>query len=161
MSETNLPNRKRIRLKNYDYSTSGAYFVTLCTKDKRNYFWDNVGASIARPQDVRLSQYGKAVDKAIANIPLVYPTVKVDCYVIMPDHIHLLLVMSDDGRGRPMLAPTVSRVIQQLKGYVTKQIGCSIWQKLFIDHVIRNQQDYEEHVKYIYNNPLKFNLDTK
>ncbi len=54
-----------------------------------------------------------------------------------------------------MAAPTVSRVVQQLKGYITKRIGYSIWQKLFFDHIIRNRQDYEEHVRYIYENPMK------
>lgn len=55
-----------------------------------------------------------------------------------------------------MVAPTLSRLIQQLKGYVTKQIGFSIWQKLFVDHVIRNKHDYQEHVKYILENPHRW-----
>ena len=57
-----------------------------------------------------------------------------------------------------MVAPTISRVVKQMKGYVTKQIGVSIWQKLFYDHIIRNLEDYEEHVKYIRENPTKFYL---
>jgi hypothetical protein len=64
--------RKRNRLANYDYSWSGAYFVTVCTKDRRNYFWDNVGATIDRPQDVVLSPCGKIVDEAVLNILNVY-----------------------------------------------------------------------------------------
>ena len=78
----------------------------------------------------------------------------VDRYVIMPDHIHLLITIHTDERGRPMVAPTVSRVVQQMKGYVTKHIGSSIWQKSFYDHVIRNKEDYETHIKYIYENPF-------
>ena len=58
-----------------------------------------------------------------------------------------------------MVAPTVSRLIQQMKGYVTKRIGVSIWQKLFFDHVIRNRQDYEEHMQYIYENPMRWYYD--
>ncbi len=58
-----------------------------------------------------------------------------------------------------MVAPTISRVVQQLKGTVTKRIGVSIWQKLFFDHIIRNQQDYEEHINYIYENPMRWKLD--
>ena len=54
-----------------------------------------------------------------------------------------------------MVAPTMSRIVQQMKGYITKRIGFAIFQKLFFDHVIRNQQDYEEHLKYIYENPLR------
>ena len=151
-----LPSRKRNRLKHYDYSSCGAYFITICTPDRRNYFWNGVGATIGRPQDVDLSQYGKLVDEAINNIPSIYPALKLDHYVIMPDHIHLLLIIRADEYGRPMVAPTISRVVQQLKGYITKRIGHSIWQKLFFDHVIRNRQDYEEHVKYICDNPVKW-----
>ena len=151
-----LPSRKRNRLKHYDYSSCGAYFITICTSDRRNYFWNGVGATIGRPQDVDLSQYGKLVDEAINNIPSIYPALKLDHYVIMPDHIHLLLIIRADEYGRPMVAPTISRVVQELKGYITKRIGHSIWQKLFFDHVIRNRQDYEEHVKYICDNPVKW-----
>ena len=96
-----LPERKRNRLENYDYSSSGAYFVTICTKERRNYFWDNVGATIGRPQDIVLTPYGNIVDEAIKNIPSVYPAIDVDCYVIMPDHIHLLLIIRADELGRP------------------------------------------------------------
>ena len=156
--EKELPKRKDIRLKNYDYSSSGGYFLTICTSERRNYFWGNVGATIGRPQDVALSQYGNIVNEAIHNIPSIYPALDIDCYVIMPDHIHLLLIIRADEYGRPMVAPTMLRVVQQLKGYITKRIGRSIWQKLFVDHVIRNRQDYEEHVKYIYENPAKWSL---
>ena len=58
-----------------------------------------------------------------------------------------------------MVAPTMSRVVQQMKGAVTKRIGVSIWQKLFFDHVIRNRQDYEEHMKYICENPMRWQFD--
>ena len=151
-----LPNRKRNRLEHYDYSSCGAYFITICAAERRNYFWNHVGATIGRPQDVDLSQYGKLADEAIHNIPSIYPALEVDHYVIMPDHIHLILMIRADKNGRPMVAPAVSQVVQQLKGYITKRIGQSIWQKLFFDHVIRNRQDYEEHVKYIFDNPEKW-----
>ena len=96
------------------------------------------------------------VEETILNIPIIYPALSVERYVIMPDHIHLLLLIRADENGRPMVAPTMSRLVQQMKGYVTKRIGTPIWQKLFFDHVIRNQQDYEEHQKYIYENPMRW-----
>lgn len=117
-----------------------------------------VGATIGRPQDVNLSQYGRFVYEAINNISSIYPALKVDHYVIMPDHIHLLLTIRSDEYGRPLVVRTMSRVVQQLKGCITKRIGNSIWQKLFFDRVIRNCQDYEEHVKCIYENPMKWSL---
>ena len=155
----NLPTRKRNRLQNYDYSLCGAYFITICTQKKQNYFWKNVGATIGRPQDIELSPYGEIVSDAIKNIPLTYPALMVERYVIMPNHIHLLLRVCSDEYGRPMVAPTISRVINQLKGYTAKQIGTPIWQKSFHDHIIRNQKDYEEHINYIYYNPVRWHLD--
>jgi len=154
--EKEFPIRKKNRVENYDYSSCGAYFITICTLERRNYFWDKVGATIGRPQDVELSPYGRIVDDAIKNIPNIYPSILVEQYVIMPDHIHLLLRVCSDEYGRPMVAPTLSRVIQQLKGYITKQIGAPVFQKLFFDHIIRNRQDYEEHMKYIYENPMRW-----
>ncbi|MBO5280507.1 MAG: transposase [Clostridia bacterium] len=153
--EINFPERKPNRLKNHDYSSGGAYFLTICTAEKRNYFWNNVGATIGRPQDVELSPFGIVVDEAIKHIPIIYPSISLERYVIMPDHVHLLLRVRVDASGRPMVAPTMSRVVQQMKGYVTKQAGTPIWQKLFFDHVIRSQQDYDEHMKYIYENPMR------
>ena len=64
-----LPKRKATRLKNYDDSSAGAYFITICTSERRDYFWDNVGATIGRQPDAKLSSYGKIVDEAINNIP--------------------------------------------------------------------------------------------
>ena len=155
------PTRKQNRLNYFGYSTCGAYFLTVCTSKRINYFWleapSDVGASIARPldlQNISLSKYGKIVDEAVKSISVSYPALSVDRYVIMPDHIHLLITIHTDERGRPMVAPTVSRVVQQMKGYVTKYIGSSIWQKSFYDHVIRNKEDYETHIKYIYENPF-------
>ena len=151
-----LPKRKPTRLKDYDYSSSGAYFITICAKDRKSVLSNIVvGASIARPKEIRLTEYGKIAETAILNIPKYYPAVSVDNYVIMPDHIHLLLHINSDNDGRPMVAPTVNRVIQQMKGYVTKRIGFSIWQKSYNDHIVRGKDDYESIWEYIENNPLE------
>ena len=121
-----LPKRKRNRLEKHDYSMPGAYFITVCTRNREKLLWENVGASIARPQDVVLTGYGSIAEDAIKGIHQHYPAVLVDCYVIMPNHIHLLLRILSDADGRPMVAPTISTVIQQMKGYVTKRIGENI-----------------------------------
>jgi len=152
----NLPKRKSIRLKKYDYSTPGVYFVTLCTKSRDAILSEIVvGASIARPKEIHLTKYGKIVENAIKNIPKYYPVIYVDNYVIMPDHIHLLLQIHSDVNGRPMVAPTIDRVIQQTKGFITKQIGFPIWQKSFYDHIVRGENDYKEIWEYIESNPFK------
>ena len=154
-----LPKRKPNRLKDFDYSQPNAYFITICTKDKEMLFWENVGASIARPEDVRLSKYGKIVVEAIEKISKIYPVITVDNYVVMPNHIHLLMQIHSDSSGRAMLAPTISIVIQQMKGYATKKIGRSIWQKLFHDHVIRDEKGYLKIWNYIEGNPSKWEED--
>lgn len=152
--------RKPNRLTGYDYSKNGAYFITICVKDKRELFWNSVGTPTAHPQAAeRLSEYGIAVDKAINNIPNHYPCVSVDKYVVMPNHIHLILRWDSPGNGRAMRAPTVSTVINQMKGYVTKQIGFSLWQKLFHDHIIRSDEEYAKIWEYIDTNPLKWEDD--
>jgi REP element-mobilizing transposase RayT len=154
-----LPKRKPNRLPNFDYSTPGAYFITICTKDRKCILGDVVGASIARPQSLQLSKYGTIVADTIHNIAKHYPAVSVDHFVVMPNHIHLLLQINTDANGRPMVAPTISTVIQQLKGVVTKKIGKPIWQKLYHDHVIRGEADYLKIWEYIENNPAKWKED--
>lgn len=96
------------------------------------------------------------MDQEIQKLNTVYASVRVDKYCIMPDHIHMILSIEADTDGRPQVAPTISWVIQQFKGSITKQIGRPIWQKSFYEHGIRNQQDYDEIWEYIENNPLKF-----
>ena len=155
-----LPKRKSIRLKDYDYSSNGMYFITICTKNKEHIFGNIVGATIGRPPETTLSQCGQITKQAIENIHTHYPTVSVEKYVIMPNHIHLLLLIDNyNENGRPMVAPTISTVIQQMKGYISKQIGFSPWQKLFHDHIIRNEKDFEKIWEYIDTNPLKWESD--
>lgn len=163
MQKVPLPQRKKNRLDSYDYSSCGTYFITVCTAGRRNLFWESipeiVGATIGRPQDIELSKYGKIVDAAIKNISAVYPAIAIDSYVIMPNHIHLLLRICADESGRPMVAPTVPQVVNQLKGYVSKKAGETVWQKSFHDHVIRGREDYDEIEKYIYENPMRWQYD--
>ena len=151
-----LPKRKPNRLKKFDYSQPNAYFITICTRNKEALFWKGVGASIARPENIALSHYGEIVEEAILKISTIYPAISVDNYVIMPNHLHLLLQIHSDDSGRAMLAPTISKVVQQMKGYVTKKIGTSIWQKLFHDHVIRDEAGYLKIWSYIEGNPSKW-----
>ena len=149
-----LPKRRKNRLENYDYGKNGAYFITVCVKDRKEILCHIVGADTIRPCKIILSRYGKVVDEAIRNIPLYYDNVSIPSYVIMPDHIHIILVITDNG-GRMVSAPTV---IAGMKRFVSKTCGVSIWQKGFYDHIIRNQEDYNEIYQYIENNPEKWLL---
>ncbi|MBQ7566748.1 MAG: transposase, partial [Oscillospiraceae bacterium] len=116
-----------------------------------------VGTSIARPPEVRLTEIGKQVETAIVSIPTHYPCVSVDRYVIMPNHVHLLLKIERNGRA--MLVPTVSHVMQQMKGAATKKAGFPIWQTRFFDHIIRDERDYLIRAEYIESNPARWAED--
>ena len=154
-----LPKRKQNRLTEYDYSTPNAYFITVCTQDRKNLFWTDVGAAISRQENVSLTDLGIVVKQSIDEIPEHYPAITVDNYVIMPNHIHLLLQINADIDGRPMAAPTISTVVNQMKGVISKRAGFSVWQKGFYDHVIRNDNDYRDIWKYIEGNPGKWTED--
>lgn len=126
-------------------------------KNKENLLWKNVGANCVRPLDqLPLSKIGIVIENEIYKLNTVYENIKVDKYQIMPNHIHLIIFIYEDSNGRTQFAPTISRIIKQFKGSITKQIGFSIWQKSFYDRVIRNEKEYQEVWNYIHNNPLKY-----
>ena len=163
-----LPNRKPLRLRDFDYSIPGAYFITVCTHNKKPTLSHIVGAIHESPA-IKLTAYGEIADKMINNIPARFAVV-VDQYVIMPNHIHLILAIADDSQTRairesPLQSRSViSKIVGYLKMNVSKEIHqqgdkIPVWQRGFHDHVIRNRQDYEEHVKYICENPIKWQFD--
>ena len=154
----NLPKRKSIRIGDYDYSTPGTYFITVCTANREIIFWSDCRGELRSPVNVPLSEVGMIVDKEINKMNTVYDAVRVEKYCIMPDHLHFIISINTDEDGRTQFAPTISRVIKQFKGSITKQVGRPIWQKSFYDHGIRNQHDYNEIWQYIENNPLKYAL---
>ena len=153
--------RKNLRLENYDYAQAGCYFVTLCVKDGHEMLGKiDAGATVpGRPQHIRinckLSDIGKVVDSAILHNNR--NGVKVDHYVIMPNHIHMIIAIQPEAgdRGRSPL----QMIIRNLKAYVTKQIGFSIWQKFFHDHIIRNEAEYQKIWQYIDKNSEKWQED--
>lgn len=149
--------RKKNRLKGYDYSSNASYFLTVCSDKRKEIFsqivFDNtVGANI-----VRLSKIGQKIENCVLKIEEIYPCVFVDNYIIMPNHIHLILTI--DTNRRPMVAPTVATVIKQFKGAASKEAGTSIWQKGYYDHIIRNENDFNETMKYITFNAQKWDED--
>ena len=154
-----LPTRKQSRLAQYDYRTPNAYFITICTNNRRNLFWNDVGAIIDRPENVPLTRLGEVAQQSIRDISSHYPAITVDHSVIMPNHIHLLLQIHTDANGRSMIAPTISTVVRLMKGTVYKQAGFAVWQKGFYDHVIRNDNDYRDIWNYIEGNPSKWAED--
>ena len=155
-----LPRRKANRLAGYDYSQPGCYFVTICTKDRKHLFWDRfdegVGAAFGRPP---LSQKGLMVEQEIRTLSATYSMVTVPKYVVMPNHVHLLIQVGSKEDGRPKAAPTLGSMINQFKGAVTKHVGYPIWQKGYHDHIIRTDADYLRVWDYMDTNPAKWRED--
>ena len=160
------PVRKPNRLREYDYSQPGCYFVTMCTKERRPLFWaedvpvTSVGADIIRPRPILLSKLGLVVEHAILEMPRRYANVTLDQYVIMPNHVHILLTLGDQN-GRMISAPTkgLPIVVGQMKRTVSKQAHMDIWQKGYHDHVVRNDADYLRIWDYMETNPAKWRED--
>ena len=157
------PVRKPNRLRNFDYSEDGAYFITICTKDRKQILSRITAADESVPPVLHLTEVGRIVNAVFTAIPEHYPNVLVDHFVIMPNHIHLLLWIKH--RGRSVSAPTdaqnpsIDRIIRHCKAFVTRKPGSTIWQTGFYDHVIRDERDYLIRAQYIENNPAKWAED--
>ncbi len=158
-----LPKRKILRLQNFDYNTSAAYFITICTESRRPLLSRIVGVDVLDDPKIELLPYGKIADKYINQLNDFYEDIKVDRYVIMPNHIHIMLFVFDNGSSRTS-TPTrqhssVSRFVSTFKRFCNKEYGRNIWQRYYNDHIIRNREDYQEHSKYIYENPIRWHFD--
>ena len=164
-----LPKRKPTRLKNFDYSTTGAYFITICTENRESILSRVVGGDVLdAPQNIELLPHGIIADKYIKQLNEFYDNISVDQYVIMPNHIHIMLFVSKNGASRQVhrreSPPTkqhsaVSQFVSTFKRFCNKEYGGNIWQRHFNDHVIRNRGDYDEHIKYIRENPMRWYYD--
>ncbi len=156
-SKMEQPRRKPTRLKDYDYSTAGVYFVTVCVKDRKALLSKIVGEGLCALPITQLTDIGLKVKKSIEFIDTHYQSIHVDNYVIMPNHIHLMVRYEHQtgGHGDPPLQDVIGR----LKSFTTHQYGKTLWQRSFNDHIIRNEKDYIEHYTYIENNPIKWELD--
>ena len=154
----NFPKRKMLRLKDYDYSQTGGYFITFCTENRAPLLSRiTVGKAALRLPQVELTEYGRITEKYIQNISVAYPHISVENYVIMPNHVHLLLLVGDGGQGAAR--PTVSAVVRSIKALVRKETGKSLFQNSFYDHILRDGQDFLFHWDYIETNPGKWAED--
>ena len=172
-----LLSRKKMRLIGHDYSGVGAYFVTLCAKDRHELLGEIiVGDAPLRVPQVRLSEYGIFVDAQIQKTSHIYPHVLIGNYVIMPNHVHMIAILKDRSGGgvadepsrgvvggpRRGAAPTkavIPQIVQSLKSMTTKQFGFNMWQRSYHDHIIRDQADYQRIWQYIDENPIRWAED--
>ena len=159
-----LPKRKPTRLKGYDYSTPGAYFITICTKDRKELLSNIiVGDGVPYVPKNILTQYGKIADKYINQMSEFYDNIFVDKYVIMPNHIHLILLIKDSVSGTSRTpSPTNSvtaKFVSSFKRFCNKEYGENIWQRLSNDHIIRGEKDYQKIWEYIDTNVIRWEKD--
>ena len=175
-----LPKRKSTRIKDYDYSTEGVYFVTICIRDRmqvlseivkteqdilNNAHGIRVGEGLAPPEHrTILKPCGIIVKEQLLLLESRYDNVTIEDYVIMPDHIHLIICICMDGQSRTPVPTTkanseYSKFISTFKRFCNKEYGYNVWQSRSYDHIIRDKHDYDEISKYIYENPLKWQFD--
>ncbi|MEG2215372.1 MAG: transposase, partial [Oscillospiraceae bacterium] len=137
-----LPKRKPNRLKDYDYNQNGAYFITICTKNRRELLGEiPVGDDAHIVPNIKLSQCGIVSQRYIEGIA------GIDKYVIMPNHIHMIIFINDaDGGTMWASSPTAQLIPQLIKSFktlATKQIGFPLWQRSYHDHIIRSEREYQ------------------
>ena len=164
-----MHHRHSIRLEGYDYSLPGAYFVTVCTH-KREYLFGNVVND-----EMVLREYGKIVENIWHNLTNHYQNIKLDKFIVMPNHIHgiiILMDMNDVGAGlKP--APTdltkyypLSEIIRAFKTFSARHVnelrktpGIPVWQRNYHEHIVRNENELNRIREYIMNNPLRWQYD--
>ena len=156
-----LPQRKHLRLDYYDYSAPGAYFITICTQNRRCLLSHIIGRGLD-PTEIVYTTYGKIAKEQLFLLEERYSNLKIDQYVIMPNHIHAILTLEDASGVNPR--PTITDIVCAYKSLTTraskkvKPID-KLFQTSFYEHVIRGQKDYDEIVEYIINNPKRWELD--
>lgn len=163
MEKQKFPQRKSRRLSGYDYSQNGAYFVTICTHQRKHLFGKIIVGQGLAPAEMQLSYYGKIAEEELLSLNTRFPAVHLDKYVIMPNHIHAIIMLDSYSAGASP-SPTLSDVVCSFKSLATRKCRLSgynapIFQTSFHDHIIRNQDDYREIWHYIDMNPIKWETD--
>lgn len=165
MENTKYQMRKTIRLKGYSYSDDGAYFVTICVKNKAQLLGEVVGDGACDVPHIILTEYGKVAEKYINLMNQKYDNFYIDKYIIMPNHIHLIIVIQNcNAECGSSQAPnptnaTIPRFVSLYKRYCNREYGKNIWQRSYNDHIIRGKKDYFEIWNYIEYNHLKWSAD--
>ena len=167
----NIHHRRSVRLKDYDYSQEGLYFVTICTKDKLCLF------GYIKEDSVILNDIGNIAMKEWLNTENIRHNIALHDFVIMPNHIHFIIEIKPVGayciRPENNISPnndyldikfqspkqTIGSIVRGFKSNITRQLGYSIWQRNYYEHIIRNEESYYKIVNYIRNNPSNWNKD--
>lgn len=163
----NLPNRQSNRLKHYDYSRNGLYFITITTQNHEERFGK------IRDCKMNLNDAGKMILSEWCSIPTRYPIVELDAFVVMPNHLHGIIILDDsiervDTRPTPtrigdiicaFKSITTNRYINGVKMGLVKPFRKRLWQRDYYDHIIRNEKECATIEQYIINNPQNWIKD--
>jgi len=162
--------RRSIRLPAYDYAQAGGYFITICTHNRACLFGENIEGKMV------LNDMGLTIECEWAKTPALRSNVKLDVFVVMPNHIHgIVLILESARKGVSPYVPagdfrspsqTIGAVIRGFKSAATKQIniirnspGTKLWQRNFYERVIRNEDELSLMQKYIVENPAQWEFD--
>ena len=156
----------KIRLSEYDYSASGAYFITVCVKDKQirlSEIVETVGDGAFDVPKVRLTDIGQIVEKNMLSSERI-SGVKIEKYVIMPDHIHAIIVLDSEKflrRQGTSKAPSptnemLPHIVSTFKRFCNKEVGANVFQRSYMEHIIRDFSDFETKWNYICDNPRRW-----
>ncbi len=161
-----IHHRRSIRIKDYDYSSGHAYYITICTQDRLCVLGD------VKDGIIELNSNGRTVKDTLKNLPSRYPGSSLESYVIMPNHVHFIIQLRGAIRESPLQGMnarrqmTLPKTIGFLKMNTAKAInkmrgtsGGKVWQKDYFEHIIRNEKSYGEITEYIYNNPYLWHED--
>ena len=166
MEMEDFKNRKTPRLQGFDYNSVGVYFTTICTQNRRCLLSRIVGTGVLDCPKIELTKYGKVAEKYINQLNNFYDHISVESYVIMPNHIHILLFVKENGQSRTPVPTNIDRAnsafskfVSTFKRFCNKEYGENIWQARSNDHIIQNREDYEEHWRYIHENPMRWQFD--
>lgn len=153
-----LPKRKRTRLKNFDYSQNGAYFVTVCTHKRQKLFgaYSKEGLlHLPNRPDLIIKKWLHEIENKFVNVTL-------DYYVVMPEHLHLILLITQEENKHTLMdimnwfkTMTTNDYIKNVKEMKFPKFEEHFWQRSFFEHIIRNEKELQEKRVYIKNNPLK------
>ena len=159
-----LPKRKPTRLKGYDYGAPGAYFITICTEDRKELLSKIIVGEGLAPSENELTIYGNVVKEQIELLENRYKGIKIDKYIIMPNHIHILISNYEMAAGASP-CPTISDIICAFKSITTimcKKEGLKaqhLFQSSYHDHIIRSERDYHKIWEYIDTNVIRWEKD--
>ena len=160
-----LPERKKLRLEGWDYSQVGYYFVTICVQERERLFWDGTRAGL---EPAPTNAYGELVAQTWLELPAHTTGVRVDKFVVMPNHFHGIVVLENGcvGAGSKPARTPLAEVIRQFKTFSARKVnqmrgtpGRSVWQRSYYDHIIRDEGDYLRIWNYIDTNPTKWGED--